>query len=102
MSIVCDDIQAVAGSLQLYARQLSGCEVAVHSMRQLYSSPDVEAVILVDASNAFNFLNQQMALHNILKLCPSFSTVLINTYQSDVSLYIGGDAQATKSKWKAQ
>ena len=59
-------------------------------MRQLYSSSDVEAVILVDASNAFNSLNRQAALHNILKLCPSFSTVLISTYQSGVNLYIGG------------
>ena len=38
LSIVRDDIQAVAGSLQLCAGQLSGCEAAVHSIRQLYSS----------------------------------------------------------------
>ena len=90
MSIVRDDIQAVAGSLQLCAGQLLGCEAAVHSMRQLYSSPDVEAAILVDASNAFNSLNRQAALHNIFHLCPSFSTVL-NTYRSDVNLYIRGE-----------
>ena len=90
LSVVRSDIQAAAGSLQLCAGQLSGCEAAVHSMRQLYSSPDVEAVILVDASNAFNSLNRQAALFNIRHLCPSFSTVLINTYRSDVDLFIGG------------
>jgi len=52
LSVIRDDIQTVAGSSQQYAEQLSGCEAAVHSMRQLYSSSDVEAVILVDASNA--------------------------------------------------
>ena len=73
------------------AGQLSGCEAAVHSMRQLFSSPEVEAVILVDASNAFNSLNRQAALFNIQHLCPSFSTVLLNTYRFNVNLYIGGE-----------
>ena len=90
LSVIRDDIQAAAGSLQLCAGQLSGCEAAVHSMRQLYTSPDVEAVILVDTSNAFNSLNWQAALFNIHHLCPSFSTVLINTYRSDVNLFVGG------------
>ena len=91
LSIIRDDIQAAAGPLQLCAGQLSGCEAAVHSMRQLFSSPEVEAVILVDASNAFNSLNRQAALFNIQHLCPSFSTVLLNTYRSNVNLYIGGE-----------
>ena len=64
-SIIHDDIQAAAGPLQLCDGQLSGCEAAVHSMRQPYSSPELEAVILVDASNVFNSLNQQAALFNI-------------------------------------
>ena len=59
-------------------------------MRHLYSSIDNEAVIVVDASNAFNSLNRQTALFNIHHVCP-FSTVLINTYRSDVNLYIGGE-----------
>ena len=91
LSVIRDDIQAAAGPLQLCAGQLSGCEAAVHSMRHLYSSPDIEAVILVDASNAFNSLNWQVALFNIHHTCPSFSTALINTYRSDVNLYIGGE-----------
>jgi len=57
LSVIRDDIRAAAGSLQLCAGRLSGCEATVHPMRQLYSSSDVEAVILVDASNAFNSLN---------------------------------------------
>ena len=59
------DIQAAAGPLQLCAGQVSGCEAVVHSMRQLLSSPDVEGVTLVDATNVFNSLNHQAVLHNI-------------------------------------
>ena len=57
-------------------------------MRQLYSSASVDAVILVDASNAFNSLNRAAALHNIQYLSPSFSTILINIYRMDINLYI--------------
>ena len=46
--------------------------------------------MLVDATNAFNSLNRQATLHNIQHLCPSFSTILINTYRVDVALYIEG------------
>ena len=60
-------------------------------MRKLFSSLDVEVVLLVDASNALNSLNQQPSLHNIQHLCPSFSTILINIYRRDVNLYIGGE-----------
>jgi len=40
----------------------------------------MEAAILVEASNAFNFVNQQAALHNISILCPALSVMLHNTY----------------------
>ena len=56
----------------------------------MFSSTDVDAVILVDATNAFNYLNRQAALRNIQHLCPPFSTILINTYRENVNLYIGG------------
>ena len=50
-------ISTAAGLLQLCTGQLSGNEAAAHSMRQMYSSSDVEEIILVDTSNAFNSLN---------------------------------------------
>ena len=49
-----------------------------------------EAVLLVDASNAFSCLNQQVALHNIQTLCPPLANILINTYRKDVPLFIDG------------
>ena len=90
-TIISDDIQAAAGPLQVCAGHLAGCEAAVHSMRQIFESPQSEAVILVDASNAFNSLNRQAALRNIHYLCPSLSKVLINTYREDIQPFIDGD-----------
>ena len=49
-----------------------------------------EAVLLVDASNAFNCLNRQVALHNIQTRCPPLANILINTYRKDVPLFIDG------------
>ena len=57
----------------------------------MFESPDAEAVILVDASNAFNSLSRENALRIIQHLCPSLSTVLINTYREDVHLFIDGE-----------
>ena len=44
----------------------------------------------MDASNAFNSVNRQAALHNILRFCPPLAWILINTYQSPVRLIIPG------------
>ena len=63
-------------------------EVAVHALREVFNSSDCEAFLLVDASNAFNSLNRQVALRNVRHLCPSLATILINTYRSDVNLFI--------------
>ena len=71
LSVVSPDILDVAGSLQLCAGQEGGCETAVHAIRQIFHSDDCEAVLLVDATNAFNSLNRQAALRNILHLCRS-------------------------------
>ena len=84
------DILESAGPLQLCAGQDAGCEAAIHAMRSVFSEESTEAVLLVDASNAFNSLNRKVALHNIPILCPALATVLINTYRADVPLYIDG------------
>ena len=47
---------------------------------------------MVDATNAFNSLNRQAALRNVLHLCPSLARILINTYRADADeLFIGGE-----------
>ena len=59
-------------------------------MRAVFDSPDAEAVLQVDASNAFDCLNRQVALRNIFVLCPSFARILTNTYRENSKLYIDG------------
>ena len=90
MRIVKRDLQKAVGSLQLCTGHEAGCEAAVHAMTKIFSDDSIEAVILVDASNAFNRLNRQAALLNCQAICPSMAHILINTYRSDPSLFIDG------------
>ena len=91
ISIIKDDIQAAAGTAQLCAGQEAGCEAAVHTMKQVFKSPDADAIILVDATNAFNTLNRENALRNIQHLCSPIAKALINTYRDDAQLFIDGE-----------
>ena len=91
LTVTKPDIQEAAGSIQLCAGQISGIEAAVHAVDSLFQQDDTEAILLVDASNAFNSLNRLSALHNIRHLCPSLATALINTYRAPTELFIDGD-----------
>ena len=90
MSVVADDVRSAAGPLQLCCGQDAGCEAAVHAMRTVFEAEDTDAILLVDAPNAFNNLNRLVALHNIQYLCPTIATVLINCYRMSSSLFVGG------------
>ena len=90
-AVISNDIQDAASPLQVCAGHMSGCEAAVHAMRQVFEAPDTDAIILVDASTAFNSLNRQAALRNIHLICPALSKALINTYREDVQLFIDGE-----------
>ena len=89
LTVIRDDLQDAAGSTQLCAGQIAGVEAAIHFMRSCLTSDDTEAVLMVDASNAFNSLNRECALHNIRYVCPSIATVLINTYRRATELFVG-------------
>ena len=85
-----DDIQDASGSLQLCMGQIAGIEAAIHFMRESCLSESTEAVLHVDATNAFNSLNRNAAFHNIRHVCPSLATVLINTYRNASELFVDG------------
>ena len=91
LSVIKEDIMRVAGVRQLCVGQQAGCEAAIHALRCIYDLPTSEAILLVDASNAFNNLNRKVALLNIQHSCPSLATVLINTYRQDPEFYIEGE-----------
>ena len=88
MTLLKPDITKAAGPLQACAGHKGGVEAAVHAMKEVFDSPETEAVILVDASNAFNSMNRHTALHNIQLTCPEMSTYLLNTYRSPPPLFV--------------
>jgi len=60
-------------------------------MRYLFEDDGVQAMLMVYASNAFNSLNREAALRNILIHCPVLSPMLTNMYQTHSMLFIDGD-----------
>ena len=56
----------------------------------MYEGDDVEGILLVDASNAFNALNRKAALHNIQYNCPELSTFVRNIYGCQAELFVSG------------
>ena len=88
LSLVREDIQRAVGPLQLCVGHEAGCEAAVHALRTMFKDQESEAVLLVDASNAFNSLNRNTALRNVMSICPSLATITINTYRQHPQLFI--------------
>ena len=87
-----EDIQQACGCQQLCGGQVSGIEAAVHSVRDMLNADQEQALLLVDASNAFNSLNRQVVLQNIRRTCPIIARILINTYRNPTELFMDGDS----------
>ena len=76
------DVINASGAMQVCAGQKSGGEAAIHAMRNIFEADETDAaLLLVDASNAFNSLNRAAALNNIRVLCPLIATYVTNTYR---------------------
>ena len=80
--------------MQLCGNQIAGCEAAVHAMKEMFKDEGTQGVLLVDATNAFNCLNRNVALHNIQFNCPEIATILINTHRRPPVLMIDRQAGA--------
>ena len=90
LSVTGPFIQKAAGSLQVCAGQEAGIEAAIHAMRYIAEQDETEAVLLIDAKNAFNSLNRKTALINIGIICPTLSSFLTNTYRDPTHLFVDG------------
>ena len=88
LKVIKPDILKVTGNLQLCAGKEAGVEAAVHSVHTLFEDESTDAALLVDASNAFNRLNRQVALRNFPKICPALATIATNLYRESFNLYI--------------
>ena len=71
-------------------------------MRHIFQSPESEAVLLVDTTNAFNSLNRQAALHNISVTCPPLAQILINTYRAPIRLIVTGSGEIASTEGTTQ
>ena len=92
MAVVNEDVRRAAGNLQVCAGQQAGAEAAIHAMREIFNHDACEAVLLVDAKNAFNTINRKTMLHNINYKCPSLAMYVENTYKEPPNLYMVGNS----------
>jgi len=102
MMLARKDVVEASGSLQLCAGQKSGSEAAIHAMHAIFKADDTDAVLLIDASNAFNALNRAAALHNIRALCPVIATYAINPYRQPAQLFITGGKEIVSAEGTTQ
>ena len=75
-----------------------GGEAAIHAMREIFEHEDCEAILLVDAKNAFNCMNRKTMLHNIKIKCPTLAMYADNTYKNSSDLYIDNSAKEGEDK----
>ena len=103
------EIQVAAGPLQTCAGLKSGIEACIHAMKLIWDDDATEAVLQVDADNAFNRLNRTAALHNIHEICPPLYQYLKNHYQMPADLIVNtvedhyklkSDEGSTQGMWQ--
>ena len=80
----------------------AAAEAAIHSVRVIFEDSSAEAVIFVEANNAFNSINRKVALHNIQVTFPLLSKILINTYRSASRLIILGGVEIHSTEGTTQ
>eukprot|EP00794_Sanderia_malayensis_P014696 gene14696-biopygen11793 len=102
IQIVKSDIMESAGNLQLCAGQKAGSEAAVHAISDIFEESASDALLLVDATNAFNALSRKVLLHNIQYLCPPISTYVRNCYLIPFRLFVLGGFEISSCEGTTQ
>ena len=100
MRVIERDVLAAIAPLQTCVGVPSACEAAVHAM--VFSDTNVEGILLIDASNAFNALNRKAALHNFPRLCPSLVQIFKNTYTKPIRLFVAGGGEISSCEGTCQ
>ena len=88
-----NDIIKSVGSFQTCAGHDSGCEATVHAMQRIYDDVNSEAVLLLDAANAFHLVSRNVFLNNIKVICPSIATFVVNCYANPCRLFVLGGVE---------
>ena len=97
-----EDVVQSVGSVQVCAGQNAWCESLIHEMRTICEDQSAEAVLLVDASNAFNSINRTVFLHNVEVICPSIARYVKNCYSINSRLFIIGGGEIQSREGTAQ
>ena len=82
------DLQLLRGNVQMCPGQKNGVEHAIHALQRRFFEDRTEGILLIDARNAFNSLNRDLALKHIRKLCHSIYTAIRNSYKTPSVLFI--------------
>ena len=98
MQVMNPELVNATANIQVCSGLPGEVEAAIHALRRLYEDDDTEAVILVDADNAFNRMNRSVALNNIQFTCPEIATYIINTYRKPAQLFVSGAVQPLLSE----
>ena len=110
VSVLKKDIIECTGTLQVYAGHEAGKEAAIYSMNMMYEDENADAILLVDASNAFSLLNRQSFLHNISYLCPPIAIFVKNCHSTPSRLFLQeeqklherkGQLKVIQSQWRS-
>ncbi len=96
------DILESAGCLQLCAGQQAGCEAAAHAMGEIFNEEETDAVLFVDAANAFNSLNRKAMVHNMQYLCPPMAMYIKNCYGTPSRLFVLGGKEICSDEGSTQ
>ena len=59
MSVTREDVKESCSEVQMCAEHEAGCEATIHAMKEMYENEESEAILLVDAANAFNSITSR-------------------------------------------
>ena len=82
------DPKNLGKNFQLCLGQKFGIKYATHSLRNEFEKPKTEAILFIDAENAFNLLKTELALKNVEIFCPALHHALANSYKHPSNLYV--------------
>jgi hypothetical protein len=81
-----EEVREACGAMQLCGGMPSGCEAGARAIQELWDDPEVEAVLFIDARNAFNTMNRAEAIRTATERCPIIARALKNIYGTPSSL----------------
>ena len=82
------ELMVLGSNYQLCPGQKRGIEHAIHTLRKQNEKTYSNAILLIDAENAFNSPHRNLALKNISNLCPSIPPAIQNSYSNPTRLFV--------------